>query len=330
MLNKKGGILTGLLQMLNRQKLFLPFYHTVVESGTELSHIAQLYRPKPVQDFVQELDFFLKIAQPIDLETLYLHILEQKPFEKPVFWLSFDDGLKEVFELVRPILLQKGIPATFFINAGFVDSPELMFRYKISIFLEYLHTKAYALSKQQQDALKSYRIYQPQDTENVCKQVLQDIGLGAGFWQELTNRFNNFSVYMGLESLKTLRADGFDIGNHSYTHPLFNTLTESEQIQQIVDCQTFIDAHFNPKVRAFAFPFTDDGLKMGFWEALQKDTSIQLSFGTAGFKRDAAPLHLQRLPMENNHRAQPDFYIQQQLFYTLLKKIFGRYHINRS
>jgi peptidoglycan/xylan/chitin deacetylase (PgdA/CDA1 family) len=88
---------------------------------------------KTVAEFQKDLDYLLKHFEPIDVETLYhFHINKITP-EKPVFHLTFDDGLKEIYEIVAPILLKKGVPATFFINSGFVDNKTLFYRHQHSL-----------------------------------------------------------------------------------------------------------------------------------------------------------------------------------------------------
>ncbi|NCB09485.1 MAG: hypothetical protein EOM73_15150, partial [Bacteroidia bacterium] len=92
---------------------FLPFYHVV--SDQKLPHI-QNYPFRTVRQFQSELDFFLKHFKPVSLQ----YLIENPKTTEKIFHISFDDGLKECAEIIAPILLQKGIPATFFINPGFV------------------------------------------------------------------------------------------------------------------------------------------------------------------------------------------------------------------
>ncbi|MCL2246335.1 MAG: polysaccharide deacetylase family protein, partial [Lentimicrobiaceae bacterium] len=126
-------------QAITKQKILLPFYHTVAE--LQLPHIQHLYRMKTVKEFLEDLDFLLKHFEPISAEMLYhFHVNKMVP-QKPVFHLTFDDGLKEIYEIVAPILLQKGIPATFFVNSGFVDNKALFYRYHASLAVEELIQK---------------------------------------------------------------------------------------------------------------------------------------------------------------------------------------------
>jgi len=126
--------LINLLQIITRKKIIVPFYHTVAEQP--LPHIKHLYRMKTVEEFQKDLNFLLKYFEPIDIETLYhLHIHKTVP-KKPVFHLTFDDGMTEIYDIVAPILLKKGISATFFVNSAFVDNKALFYRHKDSLELE--------------------------------------------------------------------------------------------------------------------------------------------------------------------------------------------------
>ena len=108
--------------------VFQPFYHVV--SNQKLPHILN-YNYRDTTQFEKELDFYLKHFKPVSLEEL----LVNKDSGEKIFHLSFDDGLKECSEIIAPILLKKGVPATFFVNPGFIDNQRLFHKYKASLIL---------------------------------------------------------------------------------------------------------------------------------------------------------------------------------------------------
>ena len=126
----------GRLQQWGRPPLFLPFYHLVSDENP--SHVRYLYPVRTVRQFRDDLDFFLKNYQPVPLEALWplAENPAQQPSGRPAMHLSFDDGLRECHDVVMPILLEKGVPATFFLNPDIVDNRDLMFRYKASLLHE--------------------------------------------------------------------------------------------------------------------------------------------------------------------------------------------------
>jgi peptidoglycan/xylan/chitin deacetylase (PgdA/CDA1 family) len=123
-----------LLTSLTQKKIIVPFYHTVAEEP--LPHVKNLYQMKTIKEFLIDVDFFLKHFEPIDVETLHNFHINKTVSKKPVFHLTFDDGMKEMYEIVAPILLKKGIPATFFINSVFVDNKALFYRHRESLEIE--------------------------------------------------------------------------------------------------------------------------------------------------------------------------------------------------
>lgn len=111
------------------------FYHTV--SDEYLPHIHPLYSPKSVSEFKKDIDFLLKYFNPIEPEEI-INLKNEKRKGKPAIHFSFDDGLRGVYEIIAPILFEKGIPATLFINSGFVDNKDLFYRHKAALIIDFL------------------------------------------------------------------------------------------------------------------------------------------------------------------------------------------------
>ena len=127
-----------------------------------MPHIVNLYKYKNVNSFRSDLDFFLKYYKPLDLFDLINLIKNNKKPDSNSFFLSFDDGLSEFYHIISPILLEKGIPSTCFLNSAFIDNKDLFFRYKASILIE----------------------------------LIRKINRNSGKWDNLNNWFadNNFSL----------------------------------------------------------------------------------------------------------------------------------------
>lgn len=309
----------------NRCKLpyLLPFYHAV--SDEPCPHISPLYPVRTVRQFEADLDYLCAHFQPVSLAELK-KINDKKTYKKPVFHLSFDDGLRQCFDEVRLILLRKGIAATFFINADFVDNQQLMYRYAAELLAT---------------AMRNSPRGKPAVVEAVLKMKHSDGDeiweLCGGFGVDLRGFLHDYRPYCTLEQLRQLVKDGFSIGSHSQNHPLYADLDLSQQLAQTIDCQRFIEKeiyqfdyqiseNLPPDfVRAFAFPFTDHGVKADFWRALDAELPFGLTFGTAGIKGDNILNHLQRLPMETaNIEATAARILRKNYFAHWLKRALGR------
>jgi len=120
-------------------KAIFPFYHAV--SNQDLPHTKFLYAIRNTARFEADLEYFLRFFDPVSLGE-YLEGNKNKRHQKPVMVLSFDDGLIQCHQEIMPVLLRKGIPATFFLNNDYIDNKGLFFRFKISLLLEHFPVPA--------------------------------------------------------------------------------------------------------------------------------------------------------------------------------------------
>jgi hypothetical protein len=102
---------------------FLPFYHVVSDQKLAPSIILSIPNGSSVSI---RTGFFSETFQTVSLQ----YLIENPKTTEKIFHISFDDGLKECAEIVAPILLQKGIPATFLSSPGFIDNQKLFHRTK--------------------------------------------------------------------------------------------------------------------------------------------------------------------------------------------------------
>ncbi len=311
------------------QRLFLPFYHSV-QKDKALPHIQHLYKLRTLEEFEKDLDFLLSYYKPIDLAGLFDHLKSGKSLEENTFFLSFDDGLREINDWIAPLLLKKGIPATFFLNADFIDNKDLFFRYKASLLIDHLEQQNISTAKKK---ILEENLNTPDFKSAILKinfqnkEVLDEIATLLKF--DFDAFLKTEKPYLESNQIKVLMEQGFTIGSHSLDHPLYKDIEEAEQIRQTRASQEFINKKFNPEIKTFAFPFTDDGVKASFFKTIQNETIIDLSFGTAGLKNDAVPFHLQRFPVEE-FPIQMHELVSAEYFYYFGKSFFGKNKIVRE
>lgn len=312
--------------------LFLPFYHTV---GSGLRHIDHLYPVRSEKQFRQDIDYVLKYFEPLDTEGLMQGIANGFPKSKRYFYLSFDDGLCEVYQTAFPILKEKGVPFTLFINPDFVGNKKLFFPHKASLILDALESKGRSEGSSIRKLLekegityatmnKGLRMAGHQH-EHLLDEAAEIIGIDFDAF------LKNDKPYMTLDQIQELHNEGVMIGAHSMNHPLYNMLPLDEQISQTRDSIAFVQEHINEKYRLFSFPFTDSGVTDDFFKIIHdKDNPVaDLTFGCAGLKKEIYPYHLQRVPMEAY--AEPaSRQIRGKYLYNLLLKMARKDKIRRA
>ncbi len=323
------------LSSITKQGLIIPVYHAI--SNSSPAHLKHLYGVRTVKEFENDLDYLLMHYKPLDINDFLNHLKEGKEFRKKGFLLTFDDGLREVFEVVRPILLSKGIPAIVFLNSGFVDNRDIFFRYKASILLENL--KLMGDSSSTRKEIKKVLNLDGSDYESIRKSIL---GLGyedSGKFEILARLLEvdfikylkDTKPYLDSDQIKTMIKEGFIFGGHSIDHPFYNNLTHDLQLKQTFESVKTVEERFAMDSGLFAFPFTDFGITKTFFEDIYscKTPKIYASFGTAGLKKDTYAQHFQRIPVENYSRSLSSTVLFEYLYY-LLKVLFGKNKIVRK
>lgn len=304
----------GFWQSLWGGRVFLPFYHLV--SDEPLPHVRHLYPLRRVRQFRDDLDFLRKHFQPIGLEELWQHVFESKPLARSAFHLTFDDGLRECHDVVMPILLEKGIPATFFLNPDFVDNRALMFRYKASLLQSVAQLKAVP------------HLGDPLAVKYQNRHLLDAWAEASGL--EFSAFLSDQKPYLSTSQIRTMQANGFTFGAHSLDHPAYGKIALDEQIRQTTESLAEVKSRFGISYNTFAFPFTDDGVGLEFFNTMQERLgSPMLSFGSAGAKRDVVPTHLQRFAMERTVLPARKV-VSAELAYAVLRKMLGRQIVLRQ
>jgi len=316
------------------QNIILPFYHVV--SNREVIHIKYLYNVKSEKNFEQDLDFFLTHYQPIDY--FQLHSIQKNTIkQKKYFFLSFDDGLSEFYDVIAPILKRKGIPAVCFLNSAFIDNKALFFRYKASVLIHQFRNMSVSHNLKNQIILACNQWNVKYD--NQFRFLLSINYFQQNFFDTLAHLidfdFNEYlkkhTPYLSTEQISSLIEQGFLFGAHSIDHPLYAHLNQNEQQIQTQSSINEIVTKFDLDYKLFSFPFTDNGVKKSFFDYIfnPQNSIAEATFGVAGLKHDSCTQNRQRIPIEIAHFTAQEV-VYGEYFYYLLKALFNKNTLKRS
>jgi len=272
-----------------------PFYHTV--SDEYLPHIHPLYTPKTKSEFIRDIDFLSRNYEPLNVEMVYSYAKYRSLPFKNAFHLSFDDGLRGVYEIIFPLLYQKGIPATLFINTAFIDNKDLFYRHKAALLIDKMKDKTPSAA-----------------TKSEIKKILA-IPYSQREWLDETAALlevdfqtflKEYQPYLTTEELKEMNEKGFTIGAHSINHPPYTEIDNPEQIRQTVESCQFVKETFQESNVYFSFPFTEEGITDSFFKAV--GSQANLTFGISGMKTRNQGKHIGRIDMERRKKPQEIIY----------------------
>lgn len=291
----------SLMKTLSRATPLLPFYH-IVSDNRKIEYVRHLYTYRSVKEFKNDIDFFLRNYSPISLDDLLEERKNSRKLPKNPFLLTFDDGFREIHDIIAPILKKKGVPATFFLTWDFLDNKKLHYRHKTSILIERYYRSHNSDTK---DKIRNILLKKGNKSTDFKtsmlsvryneRRLLDDIAL------LLDVDFNQYLLrnkpYLDSQQVEKLITDGFSIGAHSIDHPAYSQVSLEEQLYQTRKSVMLLADKFSLGYRVFAFPYSDYGVSKDCFD--QIFSYLDASFGTSGMMKDICHRNFQRFWIEN-------------------------------
>jgi peptidoglycan/xylan/chitin deacetylase (PgdA/CDA1 family) len=322
---------TAFLRKMASSPMLLPYHHLV--SDQDLPHIKHLYPYKNISQFRQDLDYLLGYYKPVTASEVADALNHGRSLPKHSFLLSFDDGFREVHDVIAPILLEKGIPAVFFVNPAFLDNQQLFYRCKISLLIDKL--KQQVASPIQERCAAILKV--PADTDtiaaeikkitNLNKQLLDELALVLGV--DYQKYLQQQRPFLTKDQVKKLVEQGFEVGAHSWDHPYYHLIADDEKINQTMRSTEYVTDHFFNSGKFFSFPHSDQPLSQSFFDSMPKNAGIDVFFGVQNQKHELNNKVLHRFNAER-----PDLPMKKQLngilVLMILRQMLGRDRVVRN
>ena len=205
--------------------------------------------------FIRQMEFFKKNFTFITVQQLLSCIYDKESIPKNSILLTFDDGLKDHYLHVFPILQKFNAQGLFFPTAETIESKKVINVHKIHFILATCENKnkiideIFTLIKQNKDQyhldspesyFKTLAIPNRFDTKEVIfiKRILQRAlphQLRAQIVDYLFKKFltkdeKSFSeeLYLSYDDIKHMQNSGMYFGSHGYTHEWLTYLNDTD------------------------------------------------------------------------------------------------------
>jgi peptidoglycan/xylan/chitin deacetylase (PgdA/CDA1 family) len=290
----------GLIKKIAPSTTLLPYHHTV--SDEQLAHIKNLYDYKNVAQFTADLDYLLKHFKPVSAEDVLHTVSHTRSLPKNAFLLTFDDGFREVYDVIAPILLSKGVPAVFFINPAYIDNRLLFYRCKVSLLIGELARNSNNDSIADAYAKMLYGTAgSVDDSIHFLKHIKKDSPLLDELAKLTGLSFDDYlrqqRPFMTQQQLVSLQRQGFSLGGHSWSHPYYDTIPVETQLSETTHSCDYIKMITPQEQVYFSFPHSDAGLPQSLLNELLQ-SGIDLLFGIQNQKEELGSNMLQRFNAE--------------------------------
>ncbi len=242
--------------------------------------------------------------------------------------ITFDDGLREGFSQVAGQLAAHNLGAILFVCPAFLRNDDLMYRHKASLLVEIMRGPDIAASTKLNvyDMLGERGIAGTDVRERILnvpyrqRDVLDSIADMLGFDVPSFTRKNR--PYLEADELRRLSRGGMLIGSHGMDHSPFNRDTPDQYIDHLRESFDALDAIAAQPLRLFSYPFGDHGVPHSMIGKVIRECDLAYSFGTAGWRPEQHPRHVQRLRMETSQRI--EHILLQEVVRKIARRMSGR------
>lgn len=154
--------------------------------------------------------------------------------------ITFDDGYANNCELAAPVLQSVGVPATFFVAGGAVDTGVM---WNDLVIESVAHSGSNERAEELAAILGGLK-YSPVDER----------------WDAAMEMYRNMAdadlprLMMTRDEVADLSRQGFEIAGHTINHPILKELTNDEARREIEECATWIRDVTGNAPTSFAYP----------------------------------------------------------------------------
>jgi peptidoglycan/xylan/chitin deacetylase (PgdA/CDA1 family) len=269
------------------------FYHAV--SNDIMAHVRHLYPVVSVLEFRESLAALQGRFHFVSYDRLHAYYQFGKPLPPRAAHLSFDDGFSECYWVVRPILLELGIPCTFFVTIDWLDNRMLYFRHQISLCVH----RAGMLQGEARDdfiqALNHKLGLSLADIAEFCRWITAFRAPKEGILAEVIclleidvpSYLEENQPYLTTAQVQELHTQGFTIGAHGLTHRKLGFVSEQDLEHEISASCRSITEITGQAVVPFSFPQSAGNVdRASLANILRRHENIGLLFDTKDLRVD--------------------------------------------
>lgn len=249
---------SGLIHLFKKNTLTILVYHRVnndyfCPDGMNLS----------VESFESQIRHLKKNYNLVSLEETIDFIREKSQIPRNSIVITFDDGYKDNYTNVFPLLKKYGIPATIFLSVGAIEE-------KKSMWLDVI-TNAFKFTRQKFIDLHKFNLkkYDLTVTDKKLQAINGTVSFAKSLDEEERKEFIDYllnelkvdpvsttldNLMLSWEEIKEMKNSGITFGSHGMGHSILTKIPKEKLIGEIVASKQIIKEKAGIATKFFAYP----------------------------------------------------------------------------
>jgi peptidoglycan/xylan/chitin deacetylase (PgdA/CDA1 family) len=163
--------------------------------------------------------------------------------------LTIDDGRRNGYEFLFPLLKEFELPATLFVVSSFIRGDDWIWTDKVLWLSQQPRPPQELASGQLDDAFRWLNRLRPEQRNARIEAMAKAAGVS------IPQRFPPRYAPCSWSELREMADSGLlEIGSHSATHPIFSSVTDEESWEELRRSRAQIEQGMGRGVRCFCFP----------------------------------------------------------------------------
>lgn len=216
--------------------------------------------------FRRQMEFVRERYEVLSLAEAGAVLRGEANTERPAVVITFDDGYRCLYDQAWPVLRELGIPATIFLNTGYigVNRPldhDLCYWFARRAKLLGLSLRV-PLVKAGFNLREVVEITSEVDTQQLCERLIyQPLARRQTILQQLREflgepepaEISDFTL-LDWAQIRELAANGMSFGAHTVNHPVLTLETPETIDYEIAEARHSLETHLGMPIKHFAYP----------------------------------------------------------------------------
>jgi peptidoglycan/xylan/chitin deacetylase (PgdA/CDA1 family) len=216
-------------------------YHNFSASGEGES-------PVSVACLRNQLEYLRRHFHVVKLSELCRQLAVGRPARR-LLALTVDDGRRNFYEFLFPLLKELQLPATFFVVSSFISKQDWLWTDKV-LWLSRQPNPAEELSSDRLPTFFAMLNDMQPEARNACIEALAQ-GMGHSIPKHAPPQYAPCSWD---ELREMCDSNLVEIGSHTVTHPILSTLRDHESAQEIATSRSQLEEQLGRSIEVFAIP----------------------------------------------------------------------------
>jgi len=209
-----------------------------------------------VEGIRRQFDYLSRHFQVVPLLDLAERLASGRKLSRYAVALTIDDGRRNCYEFLFPLMKEFKFPATFFVVSSFIRGEDWIWTDKVLWLSEQSRPPDELVPGKLDGIFRSLNRMRPEERNARIEAMARsarslDQSVGVTIPKSAPAKYSPCSW----SELREMADSGLmEIGSHTVTHPILSSITDEESLDELTRSRAQIEEGIGRKVRSFCFP----------------------------------------------------------------------------